>query len=91
MSLELEKGPSYVFLVLTKKARKGCRERPALYHESLDYLSMFLDQVYKRLKDSRNLPFLCMLRILKRTEERCYEKKISQSEIKNEKRNNSEK
>ena len=67
-----------------------CRERPALYHESLDYLSMFLDQVYERLKDSRNLPFLCMLRILKRTEERCYEKKISQSEIKNEKRNNSE-
>ena len=74
MSLELEKGPSYVFLVLTKKARKGCRERPALYHESLDYLSMFLDQVYERLKDSRNLPFLCMLRILKKTEERCYEK-----------------
>ena len=53
----------YVFLVLTKKARKGCRERPALYHESLDYLSMFLDQVYERLKDSRNLPFLCMFRI----------------------------
>ena len=56
----------YVFLVPTKKARKGCRERPALYHESLDYLSMFLDQVYERLKDSRNLPFLCMLRILTR-------------------------
>ena len=56
----------YVFLVLTKKARKGCRERPALYHESLDYLSMFLDQVYERPKDSRNLPFLCMFRILKK-------------------------
>ena len=89
MSLELEKGPSYVFLVLTKKARKGCQERSALCRESLDYPSMFLDQVYKRLKDSRNLPFLCMLRISKRTEERCYEKKISQSEIKNENRNNS--
>ena len=90
MSLELEKGPSYVFLVLTKKARKGCQERSALYHESLDYPSMFLDHVYERLKDSRNLPFLCMLRILKKeTEERCYEKKKSQSEIKNENRNNS--
>ena len=39
-----------VFLVPTKKARKGCQERSALYHESLDYLAMFLDQVYERLK-----------------------------------------
>ena len=80
-----------VFLVPTKKARKGCRERPALYHESPDYLSMFLDQVYERLKDSRNLPFLCMLRILKKPKRDVTRKKISQSEIKNEKRNNSEK
>ena len=70
MSLEFEKGPSYVFLVLTKKARKGCQERSALYHESLDYPSMFLDHVYERLKDSRNLPFLCMLRILKKKPKR---------------------
>ena len=67
-----------------------CRERLALYHESLDYLSMFLDQVYERLKDSRNLPFLCMFKILKKPKRDVTRKKISQSEIKNEKENNSE-
>ena len=66
-----------------------CRERSALYHESLDYLSMFLDQVYERPKDSRNLPFLCMFRILKKPKRDVTRKKIGQSEIKNEKRNNS--
>ena len=76
MSLELEKGPSYVFLVLTKKARKGCRERPALYHESPDYLSMFLDQVYERLKRLTKPPvFMYVPNFKKKTEKRCYEKK----------------
>ena len=40
----------YVFLAPTKKARKGCQARSALYHEYPDYRSMFLDQVYEGLK-----------------------------------------
>ena len=40
----------YVFLVPTKKARKGCQVRSALYHEYPDYRSMLLDQVCEGLK-----------------------------------------
>ena len=76
MSLELGKGPFCVFLVPTKKARKGCQVRSALYNEYPDYRSMFLDQVYERPKDSRNLPFLCMFRILKNRRKMLREKRI---------------